>query len=54
LCNVPLLEWTLESLAVAGVQEVIVFCTTQAEMVQAALQYVILLTSSPTKATELT
>lgn len=40
LCNVPLLEWTLESLAIAGVKEVIVFCTTKAEMVKEALAYV--------------
>ncbi|CED82551.1 Translation initiation factor 2B, epsilon subunit (eIF-2Bepsilon/GCD6) [Phaffia rhodozyma] len=38
LCNVPLLEWTLESLAIAGVKEVIVFCTTKAEMVKEALK----------------
>jgi len=38
LANVPLLEWTLESLASAGVKEVIVFCTTKAEKVKAYIE----------------
>ncbi|KAI0035700.1 nucleotide-diphospho-sugar transferase [Vararia minispora EC-137] len=38
ICNAPLLDWTLESLALAGVQEVFVICRSHAEQVKAALQ----------------
>jgi len=38
LANVPLLAWTLETLSLAGVKEVFVFCTTKAEQVKAWLE----------------
>lgn len=34
LCNVPLLDYTLEALAVAGVQEVFVYCVAHAEQIR--------------------
>ncbi|KAF8478631.1 nucleotide-diphospho-sugar transferase [Russula ochroleuca] len=38
ICNAPLLDWTLEGLALAGVQEVFVICRSHAEQVKAAIQ----------------
>ncbi|KAI0040490.1 nucleotide-diphospho-sugar transferase [Auriscalpium vulgare] len=38
ICNAPLLDWTLESLALAGVQEVFVICRSHADQIKAALQ----------------
>ncbi|TFY50681.1 hypothetical protein EVG20_g11387, partial [Dentipellis fragilis] len=38
ICNASLLDWTLESLALAGVQEVFVICRSHAEQVKAAIQ----------------
>ncbi|KAI0302086.1 nucleotide-diphospho-sugar transferase [Russula brevipes] len=38
ICNAPLFDWTLESLALAGVQEVFVICRSHAEQVKAAIQ----------------
>ncbi|KAG9291448.1 hypothetical protein G9A89_021867 [Geosiphon pyriformis] len=37
LCNTPLIEYTLEFLAVAGVQEVILFCREHADQIKAYL-----------------
>ncbi|EIM90142.1 nucleotide-diphospho-sugar transferase [Stereum hirsutum FP-91666 SS1] len=38
ICNAPLLDWTLESLALAGVQEVFVICRSFADEVQEAIK----------------
>ncbi|KAH9981249.1 nucleotide-diphospho-sugar transferase [Lactifluus volemus] len=38
ICNAPLLDWTLEGLALAGIQEVFVICRSHAEQVKAAIQ----------------
>ncbi|KAI0256752.1 nucleotide-diphospho-sugar transferase [Lactifluus subvellereus] len=38
ICNAPLLDWTLEGLALAGVQEVFVICRSHAEQVKVAIQ----------------
>ncbi|KAF7793053.1 hypothetical protein EIP86_004158 [Pleurotus ostreatoroseus] len=38
VCNAPLLDWTFESLALAGVQEIFVICRSYAEQVKAAIQ----------------
>ncbi|KAI0306525.1 nucleotide-diphospho-sugar transferase [Multifurca ochricompacta] len=38
ICNASLLDWTLEGLALAGVQEVFVICRSHAEQVKAAIQ----------------
>ncbi|KAI0273684.1 nucleotide-diphospho-sugar transferase [Gloeopeniophorella convolvens] len=38
ICNAPLLDWTLEGLALAGVQEVFVVCRSHAEQVKTAIQ----------------
>ncbi|TFY83054.1 hypothetical protein EWM64_g960, partial [Hericium alpestre] len=38
ICNAPLLDWTLESLALAGVQEIFVICRSHADQVKAAIQ----------------
>ncbi|TRM61898.1 nucleotide-diphospho-sugar transferase [Schizophyllum amplum] len=37
MCNAPLLDWTFESLALAGVQEVFVVCRSHAEQVKTAI-----------------
>ncbi|CAG8451819.1 3532_t:CDS:10 [Ambispora leptoticha] len=37
LCNTPLIEYTLEFLAVAGVQEVVLFCREHADQIKAYL-----------------
>ncbi|KAF8636741.1 hypothetical protein AX17_003544 [Amanita inopinata Kibby_2008] len=39
VCNAPLLDWTFESLAFAGVQEVFVVCRSHAEQIKAAIKY---------------
>ncbi|KAF7969035.1 hypothetical protein HWV62_28660 [Athelia sp. TMB] len=38
ICNAPLLDWTLESLALAGVHEVFVVCRSHANLVKAAIK----------------
>ncbi|KAJ7156068.1 nucleotide-diphospho-sugar transferase [Mycena crocata] len=38
ICNAPLLDWTFESLALAGVQEIFVICRSHAEQVKAAIR----------------
>ncbi|KDQ60712.1 hypothetical protein JAAARDRAFT_190866 [Jaapia argillacea MUCL 33604] len=38
ICNAPLLDWTFESLALAGVQEIFVICRSHAELVKAAIR----------------
>ena len=50
ICNAPLLDWTFESLALAGVQEIFVICRSHAELVKAAIKSA----SSPTSSTLLT
>ncbi|KAG7452606.1 nucleotide-diphospho-sugar transferase [Guyanagaster necrorhizus] len=37
VCNAPLLDWTFESLALAGVREIFVMCRSHAEQVKAAI-----------------
>ena len=39
ICNATLLDWTFESLALAGVQEIFVICRSYAEQVKAAIRY---------------
>ncbi|KAK9768397.1 translation initiation factor eIF-2B epsilon subunit, GEF [Basidiobolus ranarum] len=34
LCNIPLIEYTLEALAVAGVQEIFVFCCAHSDLIK--------------------
>ncbi|KAH7923504.1 nucleotide-diphospho-sugar transferase [Leucogyrophana mollusca] len=38
ICNAPLLDWTFESLALAGVQEIFVICRSHADLVKAAIK----------------
>ncbi|KAH9951874.1 nucleotide-diphospho-sugar transferase [Amylocystis lapponica] len=38
ICNATLLDWTFESLALAGVQEIFVICRSYADLVKAAIQ----------------
>ncbi|KAF9651749.1 nucleotide-diphospho-sugar transferase [Thelephora ganbajun] len=38
ICNAPLLDWTLESLALAGVQEIFVVCRSHPDLVKAAIK----------------
>ncbi|KAH9043184.1 nucleotide-diphospho-sugar transferase [Lactarius pseudohatsudake] len=38
ICNTPLLDWTLEGLALAGVQEIFVICRSHSEQVKAAIR----------------
>ncbi|KAJ3561900.1 hypothetical protein NP233_g9905 [Leucocoprinus birnbaumii] len=38
ICNAPLLDWTFESLALAGVQEVFVICRSHADLVKEAIK----------------
>ncbi|KAJ7740705.1 nucleotide-diphospho-sugar transferase [Mycena maculata] len=38
ICNAPLLDWTFESLALAGVQEIFVICRSHAEQVKTAIR----------------
>lgn len=38
ICNAPLLDWTFESLALAGVQEVFVICRSHAQLVKEAIK----------------
>ncbi|PCH38105.1 nucleotide-diphospho-sugar transferase [Wolfiporia cocos MD-104 SS10] len=38
ICNAPLLDWTFESLALAGVQEVFVICRSYSELVKKAIR----------------
>ncbi|KAH7889309.1 nucleotide-diphospho-sugar transferase [Phlebopus sp. FC_14] len=38
ICNAPLLDWTFESLALAGVQEIFVICRSHAELVKATIK----------------
>ena len=40
VCNAPLLDWTFESLALAGVQEVFVICRSHAALVRKAISSV--------------
>jgi hypothetical protein len=40
ICNAPLLEWTFEGLALAGVQEIFVVCRSQTQLIKAAIRYV--------------
>jgi len=40
VCNAPLLDWTFESLALAGVQEIFVICRSHADLVKAAIKSV--------------
>lgn len=40
MCNAPLLDWTFESLAVAGVHEVFVMCQSHFESIKAVIEYV--------------
>ena len=40
ICNATLLDWTFESLALAGVQEIFVICRSYADQVKAAIRYV--------------
>jgi translation initiation factor eIF-2B subunit epsilon len=42
MCNAPLLDWTFESLAVAGVNEVYVMCQSHFESIEQAIQSVAL------------
>ncbi|THU86422.1 nucleotide-diphospho-sugar transferase [Dendrothele bispora CBS 962.96] len=37
ICNAPLLDWTFESLALAGVQEIFVICRSHAEQVKSTI-----------------
>ncbi|KAH0583976.1 hypothetical protein H2248_009559 [Termitomyces sp. 'cryptogamus'] len=37
ICNAPLLDWTFESLALAGVQEIFVICRSHADQIKAAI-----------------
>uniref|UniRef100_A0A0W0F8S1 Translation initiation factor eIF2B subunit epsilon n=1 Tax=Moniliophthora roreri TaxID=221103 RepID=A0A0W0F8S1_MONRR len=37
ICNAPLLDWTFESLALAGVQEIFVICRSHAEQVKTTI-----------------
>ncbi|KAJ7582893.1 nucleotide-diphospho-sugar transferase [Mycena floridula] len=37
ICNAPLLDWTFESLALAGVQEIFVICRSHADQVKATI-----------------
>ncbi|KAF5365596.1 hypothetical protein D9758_003234 [Tetrapyrgos nigripes] len=39
ICNAPLLDWTFESLALAGVQEIFVICRSHSEQVKNAIAY---------------
>ena len=41
ICNAPLLDWTFESLALAGVQEVFVICRSHADLVKKAVRSVL-------------
>ena len=38
MCNAPLLDWTFESLAVAGVHEVFVMCQSHFESIDEAIR----------------
>ncbi|KZV79640.1 nucleotide-diphospho-sugar transferase [Exidia glandulosa HHB12029] len=38
VCNAPLLDWTFESLALAGVQEIFVLCRSHTDQVQEAIR----------------
>ncbi|KAG1891245.1 nucleotide-diphospho-sugar transferase [Suillus subluteus] len=38
ICNAPLLDWTFESLALAGVQEIFVICRSHAELVKTTIK----------------
>ncbi|EGN95405.1 hypothetical protein SERLA73DRAFT_186375 [Serpula lacrymans var. lacrymans S7.3] len=38
ICNAPMLDWTFESLALAGVQEIFVICRSHADLVKAAIK----------------
>ncbi|KZT26304.1 nucleotide-diphospho-sugar transferase [Neolentinus lepideus HHB14362 ss-1] len=38
ICNAPLLDWTFESLSLAGVQEIFVICRSHADLVRAAIR----------------
>lgn len=40
MCNATLLDWTFESLALAGVQEIFVICRSHADQVKAAIRSV--------------
>lgn len=40
VCNAPLLDWTFEALALAGVAEIFVVCRSHADRVKAAIAYV--------------
>ncbi|KAH9079462.1 nucleotide-diphospho-sugar transferase [Lactarius deliciosus] len=38
ICNTPLLDWTLEGLALAGVQEIFIICRSHSEQVKVAIR----------------
>lgn len=38
MCNANLLDWTFESLAMAGVQEIFVICRSHTDLVKAAIK----------------
>lgn len=38
ICNAPLLDWTFESLSLAGVQEIFVICRSHADLVKTAIR----------------
>jgi translation initiation factor eIF-2B subunit epsilon len=38
ICNASLLDWTFESLALAGVQEIFVICRSHAKLVKTAIK----------------
>ncbi|TFK54991.1 nucleotide-diphospho-sugar transferase [Heliocybe sulcata] len=38
ICNAPLLDWTFESLSLAGVHEIFVICRSHADLVRAAIR----------------
>ncbi|EJU05368.1 nucleotide-diphospho-sugar transferase [Dacryopinax primogenitus] len=38
ICNVPMLLWTFESLALAGVEEIFVFCNAHSDQIKEAIQ----------------
>ncbi|KAF9521193.1 hypothetical protein BS47DRAFT_1378549 [Hydnum rufescens UP504] len=38
LCNIPLLDWTVEALVSSGVQEIFVFCCSHAEKIKEAIR----------------
>lgn len=41
LCNIPLIEYTLEVLAISDVRDVFVVCTSHIEKIKAYFEYVV-------------